>query len=266
MKQQFRKIIPFLIAVLLFVQTMPAAVAAASEITVRFRLIGDTFHEAGVTGHGAYVTWIPTVSYTVEAGATVGDVFLKAIEAHGMKQKGAASGYVEAVQAPAALGGYWLGEFDNGSNSGWMYTVNGEHPGVGLTNRALKDGDEIVWHYVDDYVLEEREPDSVYYGRWLEAADITPQECLWQSCKLERIGQAEYLLSMAAVPENLLIIVAGYHETGQMADCQVVTQSDIAWEPGTAAKKTVSVQGKTAAAFVLDGDTFTLIRVLEYDS
>lgn len=263
MKQQFRKIIPFLMAAVLFVQTMPATFAAGSEITVSFRLIGDTFHGEGVTGHGEYVTWIPTTLYTVEAGATVGDVFLTAIEEHGMKQKGAASGYVEAVRAPAVLGGYWLGEFDNGSNSGWMYTINGDHPGVGLTNRTLKDGDEVVWHYVDDYVLEERDPNSVYYGRWLEAADITPQAYLWQSCKLERTDQESYLLSMAAVPENLLIIVAGYHETGQMADCQVITQSDISWEPGTVAEKAVSVQGKTASAFVLDGDTFTLIRVLE---
>ena len=48
-----------------------------------------------------------------------------------------------------------LGEFDNGKNSGWMYTVNGSHPEVGVAAKYLKDGDNIVLHYTDDYDYEE---------------------------------------------------------------------------------------------------------------
>lgn len=48
-----------------------------------------------------------------------------------------------------------LGEFDNGKNSGWMYTVNGSHPEVGVAAKYLKDGDNIILHYTDDYDYEE---------------------------------------------------------------------------------------------------------------
>ena len=48
-----------------------------------------------------------------------------------------------------------LGEFDNGKLSGWMYTVNGTHPDVGVSARYLKQGDEIILHYTDDYTKEE---------------------------------------------------------------------------------------------------------------
>ena len=40
-----------------------------------------------------------------------------------------------------------LYEFDCGSGSGWIYTVNGEMPQVGCSDVKLKDGDIIVWHY-----------------------------------------------------------------------------------------------------------------------
>jgi len=36
-----------------------------------------------------------------------------------------------------------------------MYTVNGKHPGVGLRAYTLSDGDDIIWHYTDDYTQEE---------------------------------------------------------------------------------------------------------------
>lgn len=55
-----------------------------------------------------------------------------------------------------------------------MYTVNGSHPGTGLKTYDLKDGDVIIWHYVDDYVQEESTAGSRYYYRWLEAPDTSP--------------------------------------------------------------------------------------------
>ena len=38
--------------------------------------------------------------------------------------------------------------------SGWLYTVNGSHPNQGLKNWTLKDGDVVVWHYINDYSHE----------------------------------------------------------------------------------------------------------------
>jgi hypothetical protein len=87
--------------------------------------------------------------------------------------------YISSIQAPPALEGYWLAEFDNGYNSGWMYTVNGSHPNVGLKDFELQDGDEVIWHYVNDYLYEVSDwfdgslGNSSIWSKLLEAADGT---------------------------------------------------------------------------------------------
>jgi hypothetical protein len=69
MKKRVNQILLFLIAVVLFVNLTPvysyAAENAADSITVSFRLIGDTYHTAGVADHNEYMDWIPTTVYTV---------------------------------------------------------------------------------------------------------------------------------------------------------------------------------------------------------
>lgn len=159
------------------------AIAKGEQLTVTFRLIGDTKHDNGVTDHEKYVTWIPTTTYTLDPGATVYDVFVQAIADNGLSQKGASGNYVSSIKAPEVLGRYWLSEFDNGKNSGWMYTVNGIHPSVGLRDYILKDGDRIIWHYVDDYTKEERK------FTWLEAEDISPEA---YAKKQEQTDTAEF--------------------------------------------------------------------------
>ena len=159
------------------------AIAKGEQLTVTFRLIGDTKHDNGVTDHEKYVTWIPTTTYTLDPGATVYDVFIQAIADNGLSQKGASGNYVSSIKAPEVLGSYWLSEFDNGKNSGWMYTVNGIHPSVGLRDYILKDGDRIIWHYVDDYTKEERK------FTWLEAEDISPEA---YAKKQEQTDTAEF--------------------------------------------------------------------------
>ena len=51
--------------------------------------------------------------------------------------------------------GEYLGEFTNGNLSGWMYTVNGSHPEVSIGEYFVKNGDNIIVHYTDDYTKEE---------------------------------------------------------------------------------------------------------------
>lgn len=43
-----------------------------------------------------------------------------------------------------------LYEFDAGSLSGWMYSVNGWFPNAGCSDIALRDGDEVCWVYTCD--------------------------------------------------------------------------------------------------------------------
>ena len=52
------------------------------------------------------------------------------------------SAYVEAINN--------IYEFDAGELSGWMYTVNGEFPGLGASQYLLNLGDVIEWVYTLD--------------------------------------------------------------------------------------------------------------------
>ena len=160
-----------------------------NNIKVTFRLIGAEQAKTPVDLSKDpylpnYVTWISTKTYNVPAGTTVGEVFKKALDEAGIEYHGYERNYINEIKAPASLGGYWLGEFDNGRKSGWMYTVKGKHPNKGLVEWVLSDGDNIVWHYVNDYSFEVEDwfndPDypklatnDKYYNGWLKAADST---------------------------------------------------------------------------------------------
>lgn len=164
----------------------------ASKIEVTFRLIGATkssqpidFDEAPGEYYGSeYQNWIKTTTYKVDEGYTVYDVLAKALKDNGMTQTGGSNGYVASVTAPEVLGGETMSEFTNGLNSGWMYTVNGIHPsgeGAGVKEYVLKDGDAIVFHYVNDFKYEDEStnPESEYLNKWLEVPDVasgTPDE------------------------------------------------------------------------------------------
>lgn len=42
-----------------------------------------------------------------------------------------------------------LKEFDHGPSSGWMYKVNGTPPNIGAGAYRLKEGDQVIWYYVN---------------------------------------------------------------------------------------------------------------------
>ena len=147
------------------------------KTTVTFRLIGDAVHSGGASNHNKYVTWIATKYYTFnKESVSVYELFTKALRDAGLSYIGAESNYVSSIQAPKGYGEYWLSEFTNGKNSGWMYTVNGEHPLFGLKEYYVTNGDSVVWHYVDDYKQETSFEGStpIYQDRWLEAEDTDP--------------------------------------------------------------------------------------------
>ena len=155
-------------------------------ITVSFRLIGAELATQDVD-LGAkeympdYVTWVSTTRVELEEGATVYDLWVKATAAAGITSVGASKNYVSTVYAPTSLGGYALSEFTNGRRSGWMYTINGKHPGYGLKDQKVHDGDRVIWHYVNDYSYEVDDwagdaqypslGDGKYWNRWLLAPD-----------------------------------------------------------------------------------------------
>ena len=116
---------------------------------VSFTLLGCYKHDSDqvhTLSGGNLRTWIAKKTYQVEPGATVKDVLEMALKAAGMTWRNPTGNYVESVDG--------IGEFTNGSNSGWMYTLNGVHPGLGVAEQTVKDGDVIVFHYTDDYTRE----------------------------------------------------------------------------------------------------------------
>ena len=120
-----------------------------SKISVTFTLLGCYKHDSDKThtlADGNLNTWIAKKTYKVEPGATVKDVLEKALKDAGMSHRNPTGNYVESING--------IGEFTNGSNSGWMYTLNGVHPNLGVAEQTVKDGDKIVFHYTDDYTKE----------------------------------------------------------------------------------------------------------------
>lgn len=137
----------------------PGPTPSTPKNEVYFTLKGDTKHE-GLHQGTSYPTWISRTTVPYTDGMTVGNVFKTVLDGNANVSYDAAelaAGYIASI----TYKGTTLSEFDNGVNSGWMYTVNGVYPNVGLNNYVLADGDEIVWQYVDDY---QDIPESQYAG------------------------------------------------------------------------------------------------------
>lgn len=165
-------------------------VPTEDTIKVSFRLVGSTLSPSGNIDRdkglydAEYVTWLKTDTYTLPKGSTVYDLFVKACGENGIRYDGAENGYVSKIYAPSVLGNYGLAEFTNGFRSGWMYTVNSRHPGVGLNSYVLKDKAKVIWHYVNDYSYDVSDwfddPDypnkgnSSTWDQWLKVADVNP--------------------------------------------------------------------------------------------
>ena len=192
------------------------------DIEVTFRLIGalEATQDVDLTTDSylpEYVTWVPTTTYALQENATVYDLFTEAMSDAGLRYIGAESNYVSTIYAPSCLGGYALSEFTNGKKSGWMYTVNGTHPNQGLKNWTLKDGDVVIWHYVNDYSHEVADwfndpnypslGNGTYYNGWLRAADISPEqyvnELLGKILKVGKNGTVEPKLTFQHIGKSV---------------------------------------------------------------
>ena len=132
-------------------QITVTVIPKSTKITVTVTVLGDSKHGETDSPHGlargGLKEWYKG-AMEADTAETVWDVLQRtglSFDADSNNQYGTV--YIRAVNG--------LGEFDNGPNSGWMYTVNGTHPEVGVSARYLKDDDVIVLHYTDDYTYEE---------------------------------------------------------------------------------------------------------------
>lgn len=141
------------------------------KISVTFSLLGDDIHDSDkdknvhVLSMGTLKTWIAPKKYSVSANATVKDVLEMVLANNNMSCSNPRGNYVENI----TRNGVTLGEFDNGTGSGWMYTLNGVHPNYAVNQQYLENGDVIVFHYTDNYYFEESSP---HYGEVKAALNV----------------------------------------------------------------------------------------------
>lgn len=130
----------------------------AGTITVSLTLLGDSVHNSDTDGtcHTLYndnlETWIKKTDYKMDGNANVLAVLKTAFAENDMTYRSAKEeNYIAGI---TRSGEPELAEFTNGDYSGWMYTLNGIHSDLGVKEQYLEDGDEIVFHYTDDYRKE----------------------------------------------------------------------------------------------------------------
>lgn len=130
----------------------------AGMITVSLTLLGDSVHNSDTDGtchtlyNGNLETWIKKTDYKVDGNANVLAVLKTAFAENNMTYRSAKEeNYIAGI---TRAGEPELAEFTNGDYSGWMYTLNGIHSDLGVKEQYLEDGDEIVFHYTDDYRKE----------------------------------------------------------------------------------------------------------------
>ena len=128
----------------------------SSKITVSVSIYGDSKHGASGGVHGLAMgglsLWASEHNMEADTSETVWDVLKRVFSKYSMSVDASDNNQYNTIYIASVNG---LGEFDNGKLSGWMYTVNGSHPDVGVSARYLKQGDEIILHYTDDYTKEE---------------------------------------------------------------------------------------------------------------
>lgn len=123
---------------------------AAGKIDVTISVLGDSKHGDSGSVHtyagGGLTPWVSATTYSVDSNATVWTVLKKCLDENGYSYSNPSGNYVVSING--------LAEFTNGKNSGWMYTLNGSYPTLGVSQQYLNDGDVIVFHYTDDYTVE----------------------------------------------------------------------------------------------------------------
>ncbi len=127
------------------------ASSGGNNIDVSFTLLGidniETGKEYIYQSHPQnFDTWISRQNYSFSEGISAFELFDQAMSDAKISYI-ASGGYVTEING--------LAEFSTTPTSGWMYLLNGEHITRSLRDQMLKDGDNIIMHYTDDYTLEQ---------------------------------------------------------------------------------------------------------------
>lgn len=121
-------------------------------------------------------TFLTKTAYSLEKGATAFDI----LEKTGLDIETSRSAYGIYVSAIEGLA-----EFDEGSNSGWTYRVNGKHINRSSSEYVLSDGDYVEWIYTrgedensssGDDVTPTATPESTEIPKPTETPTVAPEK------------------------------------------------------------------------------------------
>lgn len=94
--------------------------------------------------------WL-TTTVTLASGSSVAEFLKKAFADGGLTAVGINNGYITSITKD----GTTLSQRDDGPNSGWLYTVNGKSPNVGIKDYTLSSAADICVYYTTDYTTDE---------------------------------------------------------------------------------------------------------------
>lgn len=124
----------------------PEPVSSSCTVSIRCDTILNNWDklDSAKAGYVPSDGWILYTTVSFEEGETVFDVLQRACSNYGISLEYSwfpmyGDYYIEGINN--------IYEFDCGSQSGWMYTVNGWFPSYGCSSYVLSNGDSVEWRY-----------------------------------------------------------------------------------------------------------------------
>ena len=145
-----KRIVSLFMALVMALSLMPTAVwaeaASGSENRGKVHVIVENTVYKVTTDAGLWNGTLVDTDVALTADATMMDCIVSALATKGYTAVGAESNYISKI----THGGKELGEFDGGSGSGWMGTLNDWFTNRGFGEFTAVDGDEIRVIYTRD--------------------------------------------------------------------------------------------------------------------
>ena len=214
---------------------LPAIVRLAPDYTITVSASGTSNTGGGEEEELVYIsvtgpsgTLLSKTSYDWYDGITARDL----LEQTSLDVEGS-SNYVSSIEG--------IAQFDYGSNSGWLFKVNGDESiTISADNYELDVDDYVVWYYTRDYTTESSSGSSTETaGDSVEAeADATVTEN-------KATGMATAALSGTALTEFNQELAAGDDEKGSVAVITVDVSAEAKGLALTIPQTAVTALGKT---------------------
>lgn len=165
------------------------------KISVTLSILGDKPHDSDTDGKvhtltaGNLIEWVSAKSYTIDSNATAWDLIKSVLDENEMTYSNPTGGYIEWITKD----GEKLDQKANGANSGWMFTINGVHGLLTVSEQYMKNGDVLILHYTDDYTQEKDDAAAVTPAEVIALIDLIPETITLESEKAIEAARAAYI-------------------------------------------------------------------------